>query len=301
MKSILILGGTGFIGFHLAKNCLKKNWFVTSISSKKPPKIRKLKRVKYIICDITNFQKLNKNLKNKEFDYVVNLSGYVDHKNKVKTYDSHFAGVKNLFNVLKNKKIKKFLQAGSSNEYGAAISPQRENNICKPKTIYGKAKLLASRFLLAQYKKNKFPVTIFRFYQLYGPYQDNNRFIPQLINSSLKKFFFKTSSGNQLRDFLYIDDAINAIMKALINKKSTGKIFNIGTGKPIKLKKIMELVKKKTNYLNPIFGEIKLRKDENKIVYPEISLAKRHLKWKFKTSFEHGLNKTIKFYREQFI
>ena len=75
MKSILILGGTGFIGFHLAKNCLKKNWFVTSISSKKPPKIRKLKRVKYIICDITNFQKLNKNLKNKEFDYVVNLSG----------------------------------------------------------------------------------------------------------------------------------------------------------------------------------------------------------------------------------
>ena len=297
MKSILILGGTGFIGFHLAKNCLKKNWLVTSISSKKPLKIRKLKRVKYIICDITNFQKLKKKIKTKKFDYVVNLSGYVDHKNKVKTYNSHFIGVKNLFNVLKKKKIKKFLQAGSSNEYGAAVSPQGENNICKPKTIYGKAKFLASQFLLEQYEKNNFPVTIFRFYQIYGPFQDNNRFIPQLINSSLKKFFFKTSSGNQQRDFLYIDDAINAIMKALLNKESSGKIFNIGVGKPIKLKKIMTLVKKKTNYFNPIFGKIKLRKDENKIVYPKVILAKRHLKWKFKTTFEQGLNKTIKFYR----
>ena len=86
-------------------------------------------------------------------------------------------------------------------------------------------------------------------------------------------------------------------MKALLNKESSGKIFNIGVGKPIKLKKIMTLVKKKTNYFNPIFGKIKLRKDENKIVYPKVILAKRHLKWKFKTTFEQGLNKTIKFYR----
>ena len=110
MKSILILGGTGFIGFHLAKNCLKKNWLVTSISSKKPLKIRKLKRVKYIICDITNFQKLKKKIKTKKFDYVVNLSGYIDHKNKVKTYNSHFIGVKNLFNVLKKKKLRSFFK-----------------------------------------------------------------------------------------------------------------------------------------------------------------------------------------------
>ena len=104
MKSILILGGTGFIGYHLAKNCVKKNWLVSSLSSNKPRKLRKLKRVKYIICDITNFKKLKKNLEKKKYDYVVNLSGYVDHKNKIKTYNSHYLGVKNLFNIFKVKK-----------------------------------------------------------------------------------------------------------------------------------------------------------------------------------------------------
>ena len=52
-KSILIVGGTGFIGYHLAKESLKKGWLVTSISTRKPKKLRKLKKVKYIICDIT--------------------------------------------------------------------------------------------------------------------------------------------------------------------------------------------------------------------------------------------------------
>ena len=156
---------------------------------------------------------------------------------------------------------------------------------------------MASKFLLQQYKNNNFPVIIIRFYQLYGPYQDNNRFIPQLINSSLRKTFFKTSSGNQFRDFLYIDDGVNAIIKSILNRKIRGKIINIGTGKPIQLKKIMHLVKRKTNYFNPIFGKIKLRKDENKIVYPKINLARKLLKWKFKTSFEQGLDKTIRFYK----
>ena len=59
-KKILIVGGTGFIGYHLAKKCLKKNWKVTSISSKPPKKIRYLRKVKYLICDITNKKKLKK-------------------------------------------------------------------------------------------------------------------------------------------------------------------------------------------------------------------------------------------------
>lgn len=296
MKSILIIGGTGFIGYHLAKSCLKKSWNITSISTKKPKKLRKLKRVKYIICDIFNFSKLKK-LRKKNYDYVVNLGGYVDHKNKKKTYNSHYIGVKNLFNIFKNKNIKKFIQIGSSNEYGNTSSPQTENMLCKPKTVYGTAKLLASQFLLQQYNKNGFPVTIIRFYQLYGPYQDNNRFIPQLINSCLKKTFFITSSGNQLRDFLYIEDGVNAIFKSLNNVKANGKIINIGTGKPIKLKRIMQLVKRKTDYFKPIFGKIKLRRDENRVIFPKVNLAKKILNWKYKTSLIKGLDKTINFYK----
>jgi nucleoside-diphosphate-sugar epimerase len=84
-KKILIVGGTGFIGYHLAKKCLKKNWQVTSISSRYPKKIRFLKKVKYVRCDITN-KKLLKKSTNDTFDYVVNLGGYVDHSNKKTTF-----------------------------------------------------------------------------------------------------------------------------------------------------------------------------------------------------------------------
>ena len=83
-KKILITGGTGFIGYHLAKKCLKLNWSVTSLSTKNPKKYRKLKKVKYLICDISNKTDLQKKIKN-NYDYVVNLAGYVDHTNKIKT------------------------------------------------------------------------------------------------------------------------------------------------------------------------------------------------------------------------
>ena len=83
--SILIVGGTGFIGYHLAKKSLKKGWSVTSISSSRPKRTRFLKKVKYIICDITKKRSLNKKIK-KNFSYVVNLGGYVDHSKKKRLF-----------------------------------------------------------------------------------------------------------------------------------------------------------------------------------------------------------------------
>ena len=60
-KKILIIGGTGFIGYHLVKKCLKLNWQVTTLSLKKPKKIDRIKKVKYLICDIRNNKNLKKN------------------------------------------------------------------------------------------------------------------------------------------------------------------------------------------------------------------------------------------------
>ena len=84
IKTILIVGGTGFIGYHLAKKAKKLSWAVTSISSKPPPKKRYLPGVKYIVCDIQNKKKLKKKIKKKYFNYVINLGGYVDHSKKKK-------------------------------------------------------------------------------------------------------------------------------------------------------------------------------------------------------------------------
>ena len=124
-NKILITGATGFIGYHLAKRCLKLKFF-HSVLINLPPNKRRLNNVKYIRLDISK----EKNLKKKLFmnyDYIVNLAGYVDHSNKAKTMKSHFNGCKNLAKFFLNRKIKKFIQIGSGLEYGKLKSPQIES------------------------------------------------------------------------------------------------------------------------------------------------------------------------------
>ena len=295
-KSILIAGGTGFIGFHLAKKCLSLNWSVTSLSTNKPKKIRKLKKVNYKICDVSNYNQINKKIK-PDYDYVVNLAGYVDHTNKPKTMKSHYIGCKNLSNFFLNSKIKKFVQIGSCIEYGKIESPQKEiKQNKKTFSIYGKAKLFSTIFLQNFYKKYNFPVTILRLYLVYGPFQDTNRVIPVTIINALKNKSFNCSNGQQLRDFTYIDDIISAIIKTLKNLKSSGEIINIGSGKPIAIKKVIIKICELLNSGKPLFGKIDLRKDEIMKLYPNINKAKKILRWNSRTPLEVGLRKTIKFF-----
>ena len=296
-KKILIVGGTGFIGYHLAKACLKKKWNVTSVSLKKPKQIRKLKDVTYLTLDISIKKNLKK-LKNIKFNYVINSGGHVDHYNEKKAKRHHFLVVKNLFEYFCDKKIKKFIQVGSSTEYGKTVMPQNENFSCKPIGIYGKNKLKGSNFLIQKYETSNFPVTILRLYQVYGPNQDTNRFLPDLIQACLMKKFFYTSSGIQKRDFLFISDAVSAFLKTLTSNNTNGQIINIGYGKSFVLKNLMFYVGKKTNYFSPIYGKIKLRKDEGLNIYPEIKKSKKLLKWKPKVHWKEGILKTIKYFKK---
>ena len=297
-KSILITGGTGFIGFHLARKCLELKWSITSLSTSYPSKNRKLKKVNYKICDISNFNQLKKKIK-PNFDYVVNLAGYVDHTNRSKTMSSHYVGCRNLSTLFLNSKIKKFVQIGSCIEYGKVKSPQTEKNSNnKTFSIYGSAKLLSTQFLQDLYKKLNFPATILRLYLVYGPNQDANRVVPITIINAMKDKTFDCSNGLQLRDFTYVDDVINAIIMSLKNPKSTGEIINIGSGKPVSVKKVIAKICTLLNSGKPQYGKIKLRKDEIMKLYPNINKARKILNWKPSISLEKGLRKTIQFFNK---
>ena len=295
---ILIPGGTGFIGYHLIVYLVKKGWIVHSLSKFKPKKTRKVKGAKYIYCDVRDKKKLRSKL-DKYYDYIVNLSGYVDHSNNQSITKIHFNGCKNLiFNYLNNKP-KKFIQIGSSIEYGKQRSPQRENkkNLQETYSTYGNAKLLSSKFLLEQKKKYNFPITIIRLYLVYGPKQDLNRLIPITIMNALKKVKFNCSAGKQLRDFIYIDDLVNAIVKTFKNKKSNGEIINVGSGNPISVKKLIIKICKLANGGKPQFGKVSLRKDEIFKLYPSLKKVKKILNWQAKVNLDKGLKKTIKYYK----
>lgn len=296
-KKILILGGTGFIGYHLAKESLRRGFEVTSVSKNKPIKKRYIKKVNYVILDISNKHSFKKKI-NKKFNYVINLAGYVDHSNKKETYKSHYLGCKHIANFFVKNNIERFIQLGSSMEYGQIKSPQKENSKCIPQSMYGKSKLLSTEYLLKLHKKKKFPVTILRLYQVYGPRQDLNRFLPIIISSCRSNKIFACSHGRQFRDFLYIDDLVDVIFLLLQNKETIGEIINIGSGKVVQIKKI---IKKIINYYKsgkPDFNKIKLRKEEQIKIYPSLSKVRKILNWKARIKFSEGLRKTISYYNE---
>ncbi len=294
-KKILIVGGTGFIGYHLAKKCLKKKWQIFSISTNKPSKSRFLKGVRYLLADISKKNDLKKKI-NQNFNYVVNFGGYVDHSNKKKTYNSHFIGCKNLVEIFMKKKLSMFIQIGSSTEYGLNKSPFKENMKCEPTSVYGKSKLLSTKYLLKKFKTKKFPAVILRLFQVYGPNQSTNRIIPIAIDNCIKNKKFPCSSGTQRRDFIFVDDLINAIFLTFKKNQSIGEIINIGSGKPKKIRDIVTFINKRVKKGKPLFGKIKMRKDEVKQNYAEINRAEKILNWKPQVRIFDGIIKTINAY-----
>ena len=295
-NNILVVGGTGFIGYHLA-NKLKKNSLVYSISTKKPSKKRNIKGIKYIYCDIYKKKILYKKLDKINFDYIINLGVHIDHSNKLKTKNSHYYGCKNLVNYFKKKKIKLFIQIGSSLEYGKHKSPHHEKIRCNPIAEYGRSKYNSTKHIIKTDKKKSFPFIILRLYQVYGPNQTIDRLIPIVISSCLKNKKFSCSPGTQIRDFLYVDDLVKLFELIILSKKKIKGIFNIGSGKPIQVKNVIETIKNKIKKGKPQYGEIKMRKDESQSNYPNLQKIFKLTSWRPKISLKNGLEKTIKFYR----
>ena len=296
MKSLLVIGGTGFIGYHVIKEAKKRKFRIYSLSLNYPKKNRTHKDVKYIKVNIANYFELKKKLK-KNFNYIVNAGGYGNHPDFGFTGDKlirdHFFGLQNILQVLNLKKTTKFVHIGSSSEYGKNYAPLKESLKCYPITPYSIAKFLCTNLLINIYQKEKLPITVLRLFQVYGPKQDNNRIIPFLIKKCLKNKKFPTTKGLQICDFCHIDDVVRAIFKTFKEKKTNGEIINIGSGEPVKIKKVIELVVKLTGKGKPNFGVLNYKKGTNMENYPSIRKAKEKLKWSPQIDLIQGIKKTI--------
>ena len=127
---VLVFGGSGFIGINLINRLIEMNYDVTSFSKNIISNNKKIINVKYLHGDITLYSNIRNKLKNKKFDYVINLSGYGEHqllkRGGIDVVKDHYIGNLNISNYFLNKKIKRFIQIGSSDEYGKNVSPQQE-------------------------------------------------------------------------------------------------------------------------------------------------------------------------------
>ena len=295
--TLLITGGTGFVGEHLARTALTRGYEVSVISLHIPNPTKAVEGVKYYVADMCSFNELSSVMPSNKFDYVVNLSGYVDHSGYrdggTKVIDAHFNGIVNLVDFVDWGTLKNFIQVGSSDEYGGCDAPQREDMREEPISPYSFSKVSASHFLQMLGRTEKFPSVILRLFLVYGPGQAINRFIPQIIRGCVNDETFDTSSGDQLRDFSHIDDIVNGFFCALEHTGLFGEVVNLASGQPVKIRYVIELIQSLVGGGRPNFGRVAYRPNENMALYADISKAQKLLSWCPSISLENGISKLI--------
>lgn len=298
---LLVVGGNGFIGRHIVSHAMKLDWEVTSLSLSFKAEVN-FPGVHYISADINDIESLKNSFGNTSFDYVVNCGGYIEHASFFKggrnVFATHFGGVLNLVEIVNRDDLRMFVNIGSSDEYGDNEAPQIEIQREAPISPYSLGKVAATHFLQMLYRTESFPATTLRLFLVYGPGQDNRRFLPQIIKGCLENKSFPTSKGEQLRDFCFIQDLVDAIFLAFSNSAARGEVINIASGEPVSIRQMIETVKNLIGRGEPHFGEIAYRSGENMALYSNISKAKNLLGWEPRTTLENGLNKTIQWYKD---
>ncbi len=280
----MITGASGFLGKRLVKLLNTKNYSLYTDR-----------------LDLLDFEQLKKSIEIIKPDVIFHLASYVNLSRDFHVADKcvniNIKGTLNLLEAVRGSSLKELIYTSTEEVYNGNPIPFLENQLPNPPSPYSVTKI-ASEYLCQQYALELgFSLVIFRLATFYGPENPPHRLIPQIINNALKNQNIHINSGNKKRDYLYVDDAVDALEKSislLQNKKI--EIINLGGGKSYTLK---DLVNK----------TIKLTQSQSKIVYNaypdrileadewllDITKAQSLLRWSPKTSLEEGLQKTISY------
>ena len=313
---ILITGGTGFLGRNLVKRLSEdKNNLITILdnNSRSSAVVEKIKNkdnnIRYIEGSILDYKTVNNACKN--IDTIFHLA-YINgtkffYTIPDKIFEVAVYGMINLIEAAKNKKIKNFILASSSEVYQQPkIIPTPEEvdlkipDILNPRYSYGGGKIFCELLLFYYGKKYFKRSMIFRPHNVYGPNMGKEHVIPELIKkikiAKKRKIKFITleGKGNETRSFIFIDDFIDALQ--LIYKKGKNlNIYNIGTQDEISIKHLLNLIQKKM-FSNHKIKYIPIKKGGTLKRCPNIKKIK---KLGFKRSFKlsSGLDQTIDWYK----
>ena len=318
---ILITGVAGFIGFHLAKKLLTLNFNIIAIDnlnnyydiSLKKDRLKVLenyskknnKKFQFIKTDIKNSKKMNQIFLKNKFSLVFHLAAQAGVRFSIKNPDqyleSNIIGFYKILNLCKKYKTKHLLFASSSSVYGNSkkYPSQESSNTDSPVSFYAASKKTNEVMAYAYANIYNLPVTALRFFTVYGPYGRPDmslyKFFKNIINKKPINVF---NFGKHVRDFTYIDDAIEILIK-IKDKRPKGKIpyqcFNVANGKPHKIMNYIKFIKEiakqnvKINYL-------KLQKGDVEKTYASNKLIKRLIKKIKVTSLKDGLKKYYSWY-----
>lgn len=298
-KRLLVTGGTGFLGRHLCAEALAKGYAISSLSLH--PAQQPIPGVQYLCADLADARAVKQALDGRSHEFVINGGGYIDHqlfRNGGRSLiESHFAGALNLIDCLDRNKLIRFVQIGSSDEYGSTAAPQQEVTREEAIAPYSLAKIAVTHFLQMLWRTEQFSAVTVRLFLTYGEGQDEKRFLPQIIRGCLSNRAFPVSAGLQVRDFCHVQDIVRGIFAALETPDAAGEVINLASGIPMQIRTVIERVRTLIGSGAPEFGRVPMRAGENAALYADIAKARAILGWAPTISFDDGLARTIAYYR----
>ena len=275
-NSILVTGATGFIGKHLIKKIHNYNIAVDKNGKNVDLRIRK---------DV---------LKMKRADIVIHLAAKIPAKKNYSKnifFEHNILGTLNILEYCVQKKIKKIIFV-SSYVYGKPKNnPINEKYEIKPHNTYAKSKVLSEELCKIYAEKYKIQIIILRPFNIFGDLQKDNSLISNIIKSIKNNNNITIINKNNKRDYLFIDDLIDAIIK-LIDYKCKFEIFNIGSGTSYSLENIVNLFENKSK--KKIKRKYKISKENNiPKIQADITKIKKEIKWNPKYTLVEGIEKII--------
>lgn len=263
---LYIIGGSGFVGKNMVRLLHEK--YAISVFDKYVDEAY-FANYPDVLCHKIELDKEQIAQDIETPKYIVNLASIVTAERDLSLFDSMIQSnlkvLLNLFERFKDdKKLKLFVQFGSSEEYGEIESPFCESSREEPNSPYALVKQLTTNTAMMLYRNYDFPIMVVRPGNLFGPMQNRSKFIPYVIEQLRSNQPLNVTPCEQKRDFIYVDDFVDG-MEALFRCASSvcGEIVNVGTGQSISLKEIIEICHQIIQSKSEInYGVIPYRKNE---------------------------------------
>lgn len=316
--SALVTGGTGFIGSNLIKELLERNWEVYALVRKNSSlgygRLKNIKNIKYIYVeelfnhndkelDEVALGSVNIDRTLPQFDICFHLAAYgVDYsqQNVNELIDGNIKFTMDVFNFCKENKTKKIINTGSCFEYGLNEGKKlNEEDKLNPQSMYASAKASSVIMANAYSRKNNIHLVTIRPFAIFGENEGIHKFVPQLMKSVILNESMKMTSGEQVRDYLYIKDLIEAYITLAVTDIPLYEAYNVCSGIEVRIKDLaVEVAKFSVNSLELFnFGAIPYRKNEVMHFVGDNSKIKNYTKWEPKYSLQQGLKKTYEWYK----
>ncbi|WP_226666199.1 NAD-dependent epimerase/dehydratase family protein [Metabacillus litoralis] len=307
-KKILVTGGYGFIGSHLINRIYKDcEVAVFTRNTSNPWRVQNaLPHIQTFTGDISICKDIQNAVEKFQPHVIFHLAAYGVNNAKKNCQDAIKTNIQGTANTIisaqYSKNIEKIINLGSSSEYGDKDTIIHEEMMLKPLDLYGSTK--ASATLIGHQLASQIGINMitFRPFNLYGEMEESHKLFSYVIQQILKNNVVLLTPCEQLRDYCYIQNLIDAFILAISNQEITNEIFNIGSGEVHPIKYFIDTIfaYSKTDLI-PQYGALTYRENERMSPQPDISKIKQLLNWQPNISFQEGINRTINWYKQNYV